>query len=670
MSLRTLLIANRGEIACRIARTARSEGIRTVAVYSEADREAPHVAACDEAHLIGPAPAAESYLLQDRILEAAKAAGADAIHPGYGFLSENAGFAEKVAAAGFVFVGPPAAAISAMGDKAAAKRAMEKAGVPLVPGYHGEDQDPGALKREADRIGYPVLLKAAAGGGGKGMKPVSAASEFMDALDSAKREARGAFGDDTMIIEKYLVRPRHIEIQVFADTHGNVVHLFERDCSVQRRHQKVIEEAPAPGMDPARRAEMGAAAVAAAKAIGYVGAGTVEFIVDEDESFYFMEMNTRLQVEHPVTEAITGLDLVALQLAVARGEALPFSQDDLAIRGHAFEARLYAEDPAKGFLPQIGTLAVLRLPDRLARVDAGVVEGGEVSVHYDPMIAKIVTHGPDRDTALARLEAALAETAVIGIETNVRFLKRLAGHPDFRAGDVHTRFIEQHEGTLLPPSAAAPEEVLAFAALALLIDSEETARATAARSGDPTSPWAISDGFRLNRVSKRDLVLVDGEAEVSVHATYHPGAYHLHVGERIMQATARRTGDDRLAVTLDDQSYRVAIYRSGASLLVLDPRTGLGHALAWRDPMAATGADSAAEGSLTAPMPGKVIRVLVADGTEVTRGAPLLVLEAMKMEHTIRAPEDGVVETVNYAEGDLVEDGAVLLAFAAAKEEA
>ncbi|MCR9257773.1 MAG: acetyl/propionyl/methylcrotonyl-CoA carboxylase subunit alpha [Alphaproteobacteria bacterium] len=674
MTLATLLIANRGEIACRIARTARDQGIRTVAVYSEADAAAPHVTACDEAHLIGPAPAAESYLVQERILAVAKESGADAIHPGYGFLSENAGFAQAVEDAGLIFVGPPASAISAMGDKAAAKRAMETAGVPLVPGYHAEAQDPDLLRTEADRIGYPVLLKAAAGGGGKGMKPVFTGAEFPEALDSAKREAKAAFGDETMIIEKYLVRPRHIEIQVFADGQGNAVHLFERDCSVQRRHQKVIEEAPAPGMTPEWRAEMGAAAVAAAKAIGYRGAGTVEFIVDEDNSFYFMEMNTRLQVEHPVTEAITGLDLVALQLAVARGEALPFVQEDLTIDGHAFEARLYAEDPEKGFLPQTGTLSVLRLPEGIARVDAGVVEGGAVSVHYDPMIAKIVTHGPDRATALSRLERALAETAVLGVATNVRFLKRLAAHPDFRAGDVHTRFIEQHETALLPRDSGAPGRVIAYAALALLMESEERARQAAKHSGDRTSPWAISDGFRLNRVSKRDLILVDGETERAVTATFHPGLYHLHIGGEVMAATVARApstrGDGRLAITLDGQSLTVAVHRSGTGLLVGDPRTGLSYPLSWRDPMAATGSDTAAEGSLTAPMPGKIIRVLVSSGQQVVGGEALLVVEAMKMEHTIRAPEDGVVVMVHYQEGDLVEEGTVLVDFEAEKEDA
>ena len=649
-AIRSLLIANRGEIAARIARTARDLGVRTVAVYSEADASAPHVRACDEAYLIGPAPAAESYLVADKILDVAKQSGADAIHPGYGFLSENAGFAKAVAEAGLTFVGPPASSISAMGDKAAAKRAMEEAAVPLVPGYHGTDQDPDLLAKEADRIGYPVLLKASAGGGGKGMKPVFSADEFADGLASAKREAKAAFGDDTMIIEKYLVRPRHIEIQVFADSHGNAVHLFERDCSVQRRHQKIIEEAPAPGMTAEMRASMGEAAVAAAKAISYSGAGTVEFIVDQDGSFFFMEMNTRLQVEHPVTEAITGLDLVALQLAVAGGQALPFAQEELAINGHAFEARLYAEDPDKGFLPQIGPLSILRLPEDRARIDSGVEVGGEVSVHYDPMIAKIITHGPDRETALARLEAALAETAVLGVATNTAFLKKLAGHLAFRAGDVHTRFIEQHEADLLPALGTPPSDVLFQAALGLMEDRKRQALEHAKGSGDPTSPWAQADRFRLRGLSEEALVFFDGEADRTVT-----------VGHRAGRVVSLSEGSN----TSSDVTLAGPVDRVRNDVLVRDPKTGLRYTVRWMDPTEGFDQASDAEGGLKAPMAGRITQVMVQGGAQVSAGAALLVMEAMKMEYTIKAPADGTVTAVLVGEGDAVQDGASLIDFEA-----
>ena len=483
-----ILIANRGEIACRVIKTARRLGIRTVAVYSDADANARHVDLADEAYPIGPAPARESYLVVEKILDAARRSGAQAIHPGYGFLSENAGFAEACAAAGITFIGPPPGAIRAMGSKSAAKSLMEQSGVPLVPGYHGADQDPKLLTAAAERIGYPVLIKASAGGGGKGMRVVERPEDLDAAIASAKREAAASFGDDQVLIEKYLGRPRHIEIQVFADTQGNTVSLFERDCSIQRRHQKVVEEAPAPGLDPERRRSMGEAACAAARAIGYVGAGTVEFIAEGD-AFYFMEMNTRLQVEHPVTEAITGQDLVEWQLRVASGEPLPLSQDQLTITGHAIEVRVYAEDPNRDFLPSIGTLAHLKAPAEGAhvRVDTGVRAGDTISIHYDPMIAKLIVWDRDRASAAQRLSEALAEYEVVGVTTNLAFLKTLADHPAFRAAELDTGFIGRHGGDLFPAAGPASRLVLAAAALRLLIDRRQAVLATAALSADPHS---------------------------------------------------------------------------------------------------------------------------------------------------------------------------------------
>src|SRR4051812_49841964 len=520
-----ILIANRGEIACRVIRTARLLGIRTVAVYSDADARALHVEMADEAVNIGPAPARESYLRAEAILDAAKRTGAEAIHPGYGFLSENAAFAEACAAAGVVFIGPPASSIRAMGGKSEAKALMEKAGVPLVPGYHGEDQSPELLLSQAKRIGFPVLIKASAGGGGKGMRVVSSAAEFDDQLNGAKREAINAFGDDRVLIERYVTRPRHVEIQVFADTQGNCVYLFERDCSIQRRHQKVVEEAPAPNLDPHTRHRMGEAAVAAAKAIGYVGAGTVEFLLDEDGSFFFMEMNTRLQVEHPVTEYITCQDLVEWQLRVASGEPLPLGQDQLSIHGHAIEVRLYAEDPQKGFLPQTGKLDHLVFPRETfhVRIDTGVRSGDAISIHYDPMIAKLIVWANDRPSAVRRLRTALESTQVVGLGANTEFLLAIASHPAFLAADLDTRFIERHQADLLPEPSPAGDDVLAFAALGVLLD--RGAKARAAVSGDPYSPWAGNDGWRLNDDAHDTLILRDGGTDRPVHLVYRRGGY-------------------------------------------------------------------------------------------------------------------------------------------------
>jgi 3-methylcrotonyl-CoA carboxylase alpha subunit len=656
-----ILIANRGEIACRIIRTAERLAIATVAVYSEADAGALHVALADEAWPIGPAAARESYLSIEKILAVARASGAEAVHPGYGFLSENAAFAEACAAAGIVFIGPPASAIRAMGSKSAAKALMAKAGVPLVPGYHGAEQGEKLLASEAKKIGYPVLIKASAGGGGKGMRIVEGEADFAAALASAKREAKASFGDDTVLIERYLTRPRHIEMQVFADAHGNCVHLFERDCSIQRRHQKVVEEAPAPGMDPARRQAMGAAAIAAAKAVSYVGAGTIEFISEGDD-FFFMEMNTRLQVEHPVTEMISGTDLVEWQLRVAAGETLPKRQDELRISGHAFEARLYAEDPARDFLPATGVLRHLRVPDGdpNVRVDTGVREGDAISIHYDPMIAKLVVWGADRDAALRRLRAALARYEIVGVTTNRDFLARLAAAPDFAAGAVDTGFIARHREALIPPPSAAPPRIVAAAALTLLLDQADAARDAAARSRDPYSPWHTRAGWRLNGDTYQDLVFLDGENAVSVRAHYRGDGFSLDLAEgSVLAAAARDAGT--LALGLDGVVSRLPIVRLGAELTIF--ADGAAHRLIHRDPLAPQAEEELAGGKLTAPMPGKIIQVLTAAQAQVRRGEVLIVLEAMKMEHSVTAPSDGIVARVNYAVGDLVEEGAELLAF-------
>ncbi|MGU3496453.1 acetyl-CoA carboxylase biotin carboxylase subunit [Xanthobacteraceae bacterium A53D] len=659
MSLRKLLVANRGEIAVRVMRTAKAMGIATVAVYSQADARALHVEMADEAWPIGPAPARESYLRIDAILDAAKKSGADAIHPGYGFLSENAEFADACAKAGLIFVGPPASAIRAMGSKSAAKGLMEKAGVPLVPGYHGTDQDPGLLAREADRIGYPVLIKASAGGGGKGMKVVNAASEFPDALASAQREARSAFGDDRVLIEKYLTRPRHIEVQVFADAQGNAVYLHERDCSIQRRHQKVVEEAPAPGLSADRRAAMGKAAVDAAKAVGYVGAGTVEFIAEGD-GFFFMEMNTRLQVEHPVTEAITGQDLVEWQLRVARGEPLPLTQAAIPLKGHAIEVRLYAEDPQRDFLPQVGRLDHLRLPTEVpgVRVDAGVRAGDTVSIHYDPMIAKIIAAGADRAEAVGRLQAALAATEVVGLATNRTFLAAIAAHPAFAAADLDTGFIARHAGDLLPAPEPVDDRTLALAALAILLE-EARVSAAAADAADPFSPWGLAPGWRLNRAAHVDLTFADQGNRIAVRAHYRPGGFVLDLPGGPLAVEGKPEADGALAARLAGVRLKARVVRSGMKFTVF--AGGTERSVDFVDPRVASIDATGTAGRLVAPMPGTVIRVAVEAGQEVAKGAPLVVVEAMKMEHTVTAPRDGRVKSVHFSVGDLVDEGAELL---------
>jgi 3-methylcrotonyl-CoA carboxylase alpha subunit len=661
----TILIANRGEIACRIIRTAKRLGLRTVAVYSDADAAALHVSMADEAHRIGPPAARESYLQIDAILAAAKASGTQAIHPGYGFLSENAEFAAACDKAGIVFIGPPIAAIQAMGSKSAAKKIMEEAQVPLVPGYHGSNQDPDFLAQQAGAIGFPVLIKASAGGGGKGMRAVWQQADFADALAGAKREAKSAFGDDRVLLERYLTKPRHVEIQVFADSHGNAVHLFERDCSIQRRHQKVLEEAPAPGMLPALREKMGKAAVAAAQAIGYVGAGTVEFLLDEDGSFYFMEMNTRLQVEHPVTEMITGQDLVEWQLRVAGGEPLPLGQKDLVIGGHAIEARIYAEDPRRDFLPSIGRLSHLRTPAENAhvRIDTGVREGDEVSIHYDPMVAKLIVWDTDRAGALRRLKSALAEYQVVGVTTNIGFLSQVAAHSAFAAGDFDTGFIERHRAALFPESAPASDRVLALACLDVLLRRTAEAEGSARSSADPFSPWHSTSGWRLNCDNHYDLHFLDGEQSVTVTVHYRQGGFELELPSEKMLVRGQLDGHGNILADLGGTRIKATVVRHGTALTIMEQ--GRSHALILFDPSAPVGEQEGAGGRLTAPMPGKVVAVLVQAGDPVKKGAPLMILEAMKMEHTINAPREGVIAQINFTVGCLVNDGAELLALCA-----
>ncbi|MBK5914226.1 acetyl/propionyl/methylcrotonyl-CoA carboxylase subunit alpha [Rhodocyclus purpureus] len=658
-----ILIANRGEIACRVIKTARRLGIKTVAVYSEADANARHVRLADEAVLIGPAAARESYLVIDKIIAAAKATGAQAIHPGYGFLSENEDFCHACEAAGISFVGPPVAAIRAMGSKSAAKKLMEEAGVPLTPGYHGDRQEPEFLREEADSIGYPVLIKAAAGGGGKGMRLVERSEDFIDALASCQREARSSFGDDHVLVEKYVTRPRHIEIQVFGDTHGNCVYLFERDCSVQRRHQKVLEEAPAPGMTPERRAAMGRAAVDAAKAVGYVGAGTVEFIANQDGSFYFMEMNTRLQVEHPVTEMITGLDLVEWQLRVAAGEPLPLAQEQLQIHGHALEARIYAEDPAKGFLPSTGRLLHLSPPAEgiHVRVDTGVEEGDEISPHYDPMIAKLIVWDQNRERAQVRLLQALAEYRVVGVANNIDFLARLVACPAFAGADLDTGLIEREKAYLFPEQAEVPREVWLIAALAELQKERRYARADAAASSEPNSPWFIRDGWRLNAAARRELILRCGETEKRVQVTYLARSYRFLLDGQEIELAGEIDSRGQMRVELGGRRMDATVISAGEKRHVfVDGRTWQ---LAQVDPLFHAGEGGGAEGGLLAPMPGKVIALLAEAGQRVAKGTPLLILEAMKMEHTINAPAAGTLKAFRFAVGDQVNDGSELVEF-------
>ncbi len=638
----SLLIANRGEIACRITRTARRMGIRVIAVYSEADRNALHVEMAYEAVLIGPAPARESYLNVERIIAAVQATGADAVHPGYGFLSENAGFAEACVAAGLIFVGPPASAIRAMGSKAEAKRIMAAAGVPLVPGYHGADQSPALLAAEASRIGFPVLIKASAGGGGKGMRVVEQEADFPLELAAAKREAASSFGDDRVLIERYLTRPRHIEVQVFADSFGKTIALFERDCSIQRRHQKIIEEAPAPNLPAAMRAALADAACKAASAVSYVNAGTVEFIA-QDDHFYFMEMNTRLQVEHPVTEFVTGLDLVEWQIRVAEGARLPDAPKNPI--GHAIEARLYAEDPARDFMPATGRIEVLRTPkpQPWLRLDSGVRQGDRIGTHYDPMIGKLIVHGADRDDAVQKLRYALDETALLGLHTNVSLLAAIACHEAFAKADLDTGFIARNADDLTPPVPVLPLLLTAAAVITAL-----------------ETPLGTASGFRLNLPpAPMLLVLATRNASHQVTVALKDEAYHVRADALDVQAIAW-IEDDRLILTLEGQRHALPFHSHGAVISLW--LTGAAHDVRLIDPLTPPAAAEAATGGLAAPMPGTLIRLHVKAGEAVARGAPLAVMEAMKMELTISAPHEGVIGKVLFAEGDLVPEGAVLFA--------
>jgi 3-methylcrotonyl-CoA carboxylase alpha subunit len=659
-----ILIANRGEIACRVAATCKRLGVASVAVYSDADASAKHVGACDEAVHIGGSAAANSYLSIDRIIDAARRTGAQAIHPGYGFLSENEDFAHACEAAGLVFIGPPVEAIAAMGSKAAAKALMHAAAVPLVPGYHGDDQDSELLRREADEIGYPVLLKASAGGGGKGMRVVERREDFAAALASCKREAASSFGNDRVLIEKYLTRPRHVEVQVFADMHGAAVYLFDRDCSVQRRHQKVLEEAPAPGLADEVRQAMGEAAVAAARAVSYVGAGTVEFIMTES-AFYFMEMNTRLQVEHPVTEMVTGQDLVEWQLRVAVGEPLPLRQDQLKLDGHAIEARIYAENPARGFFPSTGTLKYLRMPEGVeftigdstraaVRIDSGVREGDTITPFYDPMLAKLIVHGADRDEALARLARALQACEAVGPQTNIEFLQRVVTSRPFASAELDTGLIERNHDALFAPASKPFKEALALACAALL--TREGGTVHGASPWDALSHWRLNSGYRQT-IEWRDVeseavckvvYARDGNARTLEHAQWTE-PFEWWRGEE-PHAFGARLGDAHVTgrVFVEGDVFHVFC-------------RGTVQAFEWANLLAHAAHTEHGEGRLTAPMPGKVIAVLVEAGAVVEKGAPLIVMEAMKMEHTIGAPAAGRVAEVLYGVGDQVADGAQLL---------
>lgn len=660
LMFKKILIANRGEIACRVAATARRMAIKTVAVYSDADASAKHVSFCDEAIHIGGSAPKDSYLRWEKIIEAAKATGAEAIHPGYGFLSENEEFAKACASAGLVFIGPPASAIKAMGLKAESKQLMEKAGVPLVPGYHGADQDPAMLQREADRIGYPVLIKASAGGGGKGMRMVEKSEDFAAALASCQREAINSFGNDTVLVEKYAQRPRHIEIQVFGDTHGNYVYLFERDCSVQRRHQKVLEEAPAPGMTPEMRARMGEAAVAAARAVNYVGAGTVEFIVEQradgSMNFFFMEMNTRLQVEHPVTEAITGLDLVEWQLRVASGEPLPLAQDQLKINGHAIEARICAENPDNNFLPTTGTLHVYDKPVCTAferstvRIDDGVRQGDTISPFYDSMVAKLIVHGQTREEALARMDEALAQTRIVGLSTNVQFLRYVVRSPSFAEANLDTALIPREEAVLFKQEPVGLPMAAASAIAQTLLDE---------KAGEGTDPFSRRDGWQTHGVTQRPFEFdFHGEPAKATLTYGHDGALQLAVrdvsGPLVFAKNAK--GID---IQFAGQRLSATVYTQGEVDHVFTARGAT--QITAIDLLAHAGESQAEGGRLTAPMPGKILSFSVKAGDTVKKGQPLAVMEAMKMEHTIAAPADGVVEELLYAPGDQVTEGSELL---------
>lgn len=651
-----ILIANRGEIACRIIQTAHRMGIRCVAVYSEADANARHVAMADEAFYIGPAPSSESYLRADKIIEIAKESGAQAIHPGYGFLSENTDFAEACEANDIVFIGPPSSAIAAMGSKSAAKAIMEDAGVPLVPGYHGKDQSPDLLRAEAEKCGFPLLLKAVAGGGGKGMRVVENMAEFDDALAAAQREAKNAFGNPDMLIERYLTQPRHVEIQVFCDQSGNGIYLAERDCSVQRRHQKVLEEAPAPGLSEDTRKAMGEAAVRAAQAINYVGAGTVEFLYDVDGSFFFMEMNTRLQVEHPVTEMVTGQDLVEWQLKVAWGEPLPLTQDQVKTRGHAIEARIYAEDPDQDFLPATGTLRYLSTPDESAhvRVDTGVTEGDEISIHYDPMIAKLIVWDETREQAVNRMVQALEHYRIAGLKTNIRFLHAAVDAQPFREAELTTNFIATHNDLLFPKSRLDLDKALVLAA-GFILEQRKSAEPV---TGDPWSPFGRKNSWRMNSEYAQPLTLQVGDDKHELKILERDDRYQVFVGGSVYHLNAK-LNDDYLQAVIN--GHRLSVHGNLHNKeLVLFYEGDTFKCTVYRETYGFE--EMASEGSLAAPMNGSVVAIQAQVGDKVTAGQTLVIMEAMKMEHAIKAPADGVVSEIFYAEGDQVAEGAELIA--------
>ncbi|WP_299078463.1 acetyl/propionyl/methylcrotonyl-CoA carboxylase subunit alpha [uncultured Paraglaciecola sp.] len=658
-----LLIANRGEISCRIIKTAKRMGVLTVALYSDADQQALHVKMADEAVYVGPSPSKDSYLQGEKIIQIALQVGADAVHPGYGFLSENANFANLCKQNNIVFVGPPVAAIEAMGSKSAAKNIMEKANVPLVPGYHGDDQSEAGLKSHADKMGYPVLLKAAAGGGGKGMRQVWSSEEFNDALAAAKREAMSSFNDDLMLVEKYLTQPRHVEIQVFCDNFGDGVYLFERDCSVQRRHQKVIEEAPAFGMSKELRAQMGEAALKAAKAINYAGAGTVEFLLDSDGQFYFMEMNTRLQVEHPVTEMITGQDLVEWQLRVANNETLPMAQDALGIHGHAFEARIYAEDPNNDFLPATGTLSLLQPPveSQHVRVDTGVVQGDDVSVFYDPMIAKLIVWDENREKALARLTKALTEYHIDGVVTNIEFLYNLANSEPFKNEQIDTGFIEKNQELLQLNEAQDVQTLLPVAALYLMLNTQQNSNTS---QQDSHSPWAQGNAWRANEQHIQTLDLLVGENTYAVQVSQigmgAKSVFSITVGQQNYHCSGELAQNQMLSTINGHKTLaNVTAHQDGYSIF------SNGKVIRFNNIQADLGdiEDNAADAGFVAPMNGTVVAILVEPQQSVEKGQTLMVMEAMKMEHSLKAPADGVVSEFYFKAGELVDGGVELLAF-------
>ena len=657
-----ILIANRGEIACRVIRTCRKLGIRSVAVFSEADAEAQHVLLADEAVAIGGPRPQDSYLRGDAIIAAALRTQAQAIHPGYGFLSENADFAEAVVAAGLVFIGPDAASMRKMGSKAGAKDLMSAHGVPVVPGYTGQDQDAASLQREADRIGYPLMIKAAHGGGGKGMRMVMAADEFAAALQSCQRESSNAFGRDRVLLERYVAQPRHIEFQVFADRHGHTVHLGERECSAQRRYQKIIEESPSPFLDAARREQMGRAAVQAAQAIDYVNAGTVEFIVGAQGDFYFMEINTRLQVEHPVTEMVTGLDLVEWQIRIAAGEPLPLAQDGITHHGHAMEVRLYAEDPEKNFMPGSGRLEQLRLPEASAnvRVDGGVVQGDTVTIFYDPMITKLIVWDEDRPRALARLRDALADCDVVGPKSNIEFLEKLIRHPVVVDGRIDTSYLDRHLDEVLPAPELPSVTALVAAAVACLMHDEAATRASAAASSDPFSPWALADGWRLGHASQRKLCLGWRDQRIELIAQGACGSYRVELAGHVHQVQASRRDDATLTVQIDALSQR---YRARADDRRVFLHDGVQRVVLSRLPAFQLGLADAAGGGdrVLAPMPGRIVLMRVAAGDTVGEGQELGIMEAMKMELALKSPRAGVIAEVRVADGDFVDGDALLV---------